>query len=197
MNGTYQITGVGGGAQGGTIGQTKVMSRITFGPNVPYGFVFGTASYNSSVKGFMMQYVNGTGVFIGSTNPSNGTSGVNVEDMGIVEQGSSGNAPCVTLDDNNIFIWLKNVSCQAPQAASGMPCVYITHTPFDSFVNQIMRAVDVNCEWHAWKIDGPGGQGARAGVGDAGEPGPLLRVRGHVLRQVSRDIQRDRSEESS
>jgi hypothetical protein len=166
LNGNYQILGVGGGAQGGTVGQHKASTRIAFGPNVPYGFVLGTASYSSTVKGFQMQYVNGTGVFIGSTNPSNGTSGVSVEDMNIVEQGATGNAPCVTIDDDNIGIWLTNISCQANQAVGGMPCVYITHTPFDSLVNQILRNVDVNCEWHAWKIDGPGGNGSQAVVHD-------------------------------
>jgi len=166
MKGNYQIIGVGGGAQGGTVGQRKQGTRIQFGSSVPYGFVFGTSSFGSTLKGFQMQYVNGTGVFIGATNPSNGTSSVSVEDTTIVEQGATGNAPCVTIDDNNIGIWLTNVSCQANQAVGGMPCVYITHTPYGSSVNQILRNVDVNCEWHAWKIDGPGGNQSQAAIHD-------------------------------
>src|SRR6201998_2970662 len=166
MKGGYQIIGIGGGAQGGTVGQRKQGTRIHFGSSVPYGFVFGTSSFGSTLKGFQMQYVNGTGVFIGATNRSNGTSSVSVEDTTIVEQGATGNAPCLTIDDNNIGIWLTNVSCQANQAVGGMPCVYITHTPYGSSVNQILRNVDVNCEWHAWKIDGPGGNQSQAAIHD-------------------------------
>src|ERR1700752_4649233 len=71
LGGGYQIIGVGGGAQGGTVGQTGPMTRIQFGSSVPYGFVFGTASYQSSLSGFQIQYINGTGVYVGTTNPSN------------------------------------------------------------------------------------------------------------------------------
>ena len=165
INSGYQIIGGGSGAQGGTVGQHKAASAIKFGGSVPYGFVFGTGAFSASVKGFQIQYINGTGVFIGATNYSNGTSGVSVEDMTVVNQ--NGTAPCLTIDDNNIGTYVNNFSCQAGSAPnSGMPCVYITHTPFGSLVNQILRFNSVNCTWHGMKIDGPGGNAGQAAIHD-------------------------------
>lgn len=162
----YHIVGIGGGGFGGTVGQHKPATKIQFGNTLPYGVVFGAPGGGGTLKGFQMQYINGTGVYVGATNPSNGTSGVSLEDLAIVEQGSTGNAPCVTIDNDNIGVWLTNISCQAPQQIGGMPCVYITHTPYSSLVNQVLRLVDVNCTFHALKIDGPGGNGSQAAIHD-------------------------------
>jgi hypothetical protein len=153
----YQIYGVGGGGQGGTFSDHTGSTRIQFGKAVPAGFVLRSSSFGAVIEGFMMQYVNGTGVWMGATDPSGAVSGVKVKRMSITLQGATGNAPCFTIDNNNIGVYLEENSCQAVPSAAGMPAIYVTHTAYCSLVNQFIFIRDTTSTWHTVKMDDPGG----------------------------------------
>ncbi len=162
----YQIEGVGGGGLGGITGDHSGATRIQFGGlSVPGGFVLRTGANNTVITGFMMQYVNGVGIWMGMTDPSNSPGSVRLSRNVISEQ--NGQAPCFTIDSNVIGLWMDHNTCSAGTGrASDMPGLYITHTIYAALVNQIIHVSDETGLWHTVKVDDPGGNGSGAQVHD-------------------------------